>query len=163
MKLMIILLSLLLAGRTNGQDIQQEINEQVWRPFVSSFSNRDTEGFMDVHSKEVIRSPRDSKKVIGWSEYFDQQRSSNQRAKESGRSHSLELRFTERIEQNDRAVEVGIYKTTSIDKSGKISTYYGRFHVVLRKEEGKWKILVDTDSSEGGTIGEKEFLAAKEM
>jgi hypothetical protein len=35
--------------------------------------------------------------------------------------------------------------------------------VVLRKEENTWKILVDTDSNEGGTIGEAQFLAAAPM
>ncbi len=44
---------------------------------------------------------------------------------------------------------------------GKTMDYFGRFHVVLRKENSIWKILVDTDSSENGTISEKDFLAAK--
>jgi hypothetical protein len=35
--------------------------------------------------------------------------------------------------------------------------------VALRKEKGVWKILVDTDSSENNTVGEKDFLAAKPM
>jgi hypothetical protein len=34
---------------------------------------------------------------------------------------------------------------------------------VLKKEKRLWKILVDTDSSENGTIGEKEFSAASPM
>jgi hypothetical protein len=63
----------------------------------------------------------------------------------------------------NQAYEVGIYKTTSIDEKGQSHSGYGKFHVVHRKENGVWKILVDSDSSEGGTIGEKEFLAAKQM
>jgi ketosteroid isomerase-like protein len=37
---------------------------------------------------------------------------------------------------------------------------YTRFEMVLRKEGGKWKILVDQDTSEGGTITEAMFDAA---
>lgn len=163
MKSVTVFLSLWLTYGACAQDVQKEINEQVWKPFVQAFSQGDADGFLAVHSKDVIRSPRDSKKVFGWTAYLDQQRSSDQRAKDAGRSHSLELRFTERIAQDDRAVEVGVYKTTTIDKQGNARSFFGRFHVVLRKEGGAWKILVDTDSSEGGTIGEKEFLAAKAM
>ena len=34
------------------------------------------------------------------------------------------------------------------------------FHVLFRKEEGVWKILMDYDSSEGNTIGAEHFLNA---
>jgi ketosteroid isomerase-like protein len=155
--------SLLWSTAALAQDFRQEINDQVWKPFIASFSNSDADGFLAVHSKDVIRSPRDDGKVFGWNEYYRQQTAASKRARETGRSHSLELRFTERIAENDRAVEVGIYKTTSTDAKGEKRSYFGRFHVVLRKEHGTWKILVDTDSSEGETIGEKDFLAAKEM
>ena len=66
-------------------------------------------------------------------------------------------------ENENLAVEVGIFKYTHTNNEGVAKNYFGRFHVVLRKEEGTWKILVDTDSSEGNTISEKDFLAASPM
>jgi ketosteroid isomerase-like protein len=60
-------------------------------------------------------------------------------------------------------VEVGIYKTSYLLPNGQTQSFFGRFHVVLRKETGIWKILVDMDSTEGGTVGEKDFLAANPM
>lgn len=33
----------------------KEINEQVWKPFIRSFSSGDDDGFRSVHSKDVIR------------------------------------------------------------------------------------------------------------
>lgn len=130
---------------------------------MESFNNRDADAFLAVHSKDVVRSPRDSKAVFGWNEYLKMQTEGDKNGMAQGREHKLELRFTERIASGNLAIDVGVYKTTSINKSGKSNSYYGRFHVVLRKESGIWKILVDTDSSEGGTIGEKDFLAAKAM
>src|SRR5688572_22610825 len=150
-----------LIGQT--QDHQKEINEQVWKPFIEGFRNGDTDMFMNVHSKDLVRSPRDAKKVETWEQYYEGTKRGNERRKTSGRKSDIELRFTERIASEAQAIDVGIYKTTSIAGDGQQRSFYGRFHVVLRKESGVWKILVDTDSSEGGMIGEKDFLAAKPM
>lgn len=162
---------LILAGHSysaSAQTIQQEINDQVWKPFIQAFNDRDTDGFMELHSKDVVRSSRDSKTVLHWNEYYDQQRKSDEHGKMSGRKRQLQLRFTERIANEDQAVEVGIYKTTVFGKDGAPNSFYGRFHVVLRKErqpdkKAQWKILVDTDSSEGNTISEQHFRAAKPL
>jgi ketosteroid isomerase-like protein len=146
-----------------AQNSRQEINDQVWKPFIQTFNNYDTKGFMEVHSKEVARAPRDSKTIWNWQEYYQQQEQGDQRGKASSSKRSLELRFTERIVNKDLAMDVGVYKTTSIRSDGTSRSFYGRFHVVLRKENEIWKILVDTDSSEGNTIGEKDFLAASPL
>ena len=146
-----------------GQSIQQAINDQVWKPFISTYNNHDTDGFMAVHSKEVVRSPRDAKMVLNWNEYFQQQKRGDDQGKTSGSKRQLGLRFTERIGNDNQAMEVGIYKGTITDKTGNVRTFYGRFHVVLRKENGVWKILSDTDSSEGNTIDEEDYLQARPM
>jgi ketosteroid isomerase-like protein len=111
----------------------------------------------------VVRSPRDGKIIWNWDEYKNSQSKGDQEDLKAKRKRTLTLRFTERIAGNDLAVEVGIYKTSYLLPDGKTMDYYGRFHVVLRKENGTWKILVDTDSTENGTIAEKDFLAAKSM
>jgi ketosteroid isomerase-like protein len=142
---------------------QTEITEQVWKPFIKTFNEYDSKGFLDLHSKDVVRSSRDSKQVLNWTEYFQQQESGDKRSLAGGSKRTLELRFLERIGNSEQAIDVGIYKTTSIRKDGNSRSFYGKFIVVLRKESGSWKILVDTDSSEGGTITEKEFLEASAM
>jgi ketosteroid isomerase-like protein len=144
----------------NAQDAQKQINEQVWKPFIKNFNENNTNGFMAVHSKDVTRSPRDSKSVWNWEEYGKEQAAGDQQDIKEKRKRTLELRFTERINSKDRAIDVGIYKTSYLLQDGSKQIYFGRFHVVLRKEKSIWKIFVDTDSSEGDTIGEKEFLRA---
>ena len=159
MKYVILIFLMSLAASVNAQSEQSEINEQVWKPFIKSFNENNSAGFMSVHSKDVVRSPRDAKTVWNWEEYNAQQALGDKEDIKAKRKRTLELRFTERIVNKDVAVEVGIYKTSY----GENQNYYGRFHVVLKKENGIWKILVDTDSTEGGTIGEKEFLAAQPL
>jgi len=146
-----------------GQSIQQSINDQVWKPFISTYNNRDTDGFMAIHSKDVVRSPRDAKMVLNWNEYFEQQKRGDDDGKTSGNKRQLGLRFAERIANDNQAMEVGIYKVIISDKTGNIRTFYGRFHVALRKENGIWKILVDTDSSEGNSTDEQDYLEASPM
>ena len=163
MKSFVVGVFTLLGVTAQAQDLQKEINDRVWKPFISSFNSFNTEGFMAVHSRDVVRSPRDAKILQTWDEYFKQQQAGDKRQKESGGSRSIELRFTERIANAKQAIDVGIYKTTSTNKDGKSASFYGRFHVVMRKEGSVWKILVDTDSSEGKTIGEKEYMAAQPM
>jgi ketosteroid isomerase-like protein len=161
--IIVLLVLELIATDSTAQSTQQEINNQVWKPFIETYNNHDTQGFLAVHSKDVIRSPRDSKSVWNWNEYFQRIKQGDDEAKTTGTKRKLELRFTERIANNDLAVDVGIYKATSIESDGKSRAFYGRFHVALRKENGTWKILVDTDSSERGKVGEKDFISANAM
>jgi hypothetical protein len=148
-----LLIALMLLGTSVfAQSAQKEINEQVWRPFIKGFTENNAELFMSVHSKDLVRSPRDAKKILNWDEY-------NQQTEKQTGVHGIELRFTERISNDNQAIDVGVYKTSYPNHP----PFYGRFHVTLRKENGVWKILVDMDSSEGGTIGEKQFLAANPM
>ena len=146
-----------------AQTMQHQINEQVWRPFIKAYNEKDTYAFLAVHSKDVIRSPRDANKVMNFTEYASELRAINADLKAKGITPNLELRFTERIASNDQAIEVGIYKGTITGPDGKSMSFYGRFHVALRKEAGVWKILVDTDYSENNTIGQTQFEAAKPM
>jgi ketosteroid isomerase-like protein len=159
MKLPLFLVILLAPGITSAQnDIQKAINSQVWKPFIQNFNTGNTEGFMAVHSKDLVRVPRDSKKLSDFAQYKKQLEYNGKSAK-----RTIELRFIERIASDTKASEVGIYKTTMVNPQGETKTFYGKFLVILRKENGTWKILVDTDSSEGGTISEDAFLAAQPL
>lgn len=161
MRKVLLLLVFVTFAEARSQDYQREIDDQVWKPFIKAFNDLDADRFLAVHSKDLVRSPRDSKKVLTWDEYLQQQHKGDDWSKANNATRTLELRFTERIASATQAIEVGIYKTTNTDNKGERRSFYGRFHVVLRKENGVWKILVDTDSSEGNTIGEKDFLNAK--
>lgn len=147
----------------SSQDFQKEINVQVWKPFISSFNNYDANGFLAVHTKDVVRSPLDAKMILTYDEYLQNQLEGNKRGKENGNTRTLDLRFTERIANAATAIDIGIFKVTVNRKDGSTQSFYGRFHVVLRKENGVWKILVDMDSSEGRSIDEADYIAAKAM
>jgi ketosteroid isomerase-like protein len=161
MRTMAIITLLLVGHVAISQDAQSEINNQVWKPFIKTFTQYDMEGFMALHSRDLVRCARDGNSVMNWTEYYNNTRDGELRAKMANRKRAIDLRFLERISNGNQAVETGIYKTTSFKTDGSTSDFYGKFLVVLRKENGVWKILVDTDSSEGGTISAQSFQNAK--
>lgn len=157
------LLFLIFSLHAMAQDYQREINDQVWKPFIETFNHYKTDQFLALHSKDVFRCSRESKEILNWDQYYQNQKHWDEKAIKEGSKRSLELRFTERIANAGQAIEVGIYKSTSTNSKGESQTGYGKFMVVLRKQNGVWRIVVDTDSSEGGTINEKHFLEAKPL
>lgn len=150
-----ILFSFILVAQSGN--LQREIDEQVWKPFIESFNQNNTEKFMSVHSKDVMRVTQDDKKMLNWNEYSSSMRSGDEADKKNNRKRSLELRFTNRIASGDKAFDIGYYKTT-YHLAGGDRSFYGKFHVALRKENGQWKILLDTDTSKDVTA--EHFNAA---
>ena len=140
---------------------QKEINEQVWKPFIKAFNNDDNEAFKAVHSREVIRVIQDDDRLLVYDEYFKKVPDSV-KAKWSDWKKNIELRFIQRLASKDRAFEVGYYKSTSTNVvSGEKRSGYGKFHVLLRKENGVWKILMDADANE--KTDEAIFLSAQPL
>jgi len=72
-------------------------------------------------------------------------------------NQTISFKFLERICNDSIASERGIYKlirnpNTDIEKS-----YFGKFHVILKKESSIWKIIIDYDSSENNTINKTSY------
>lgn len=150
-----------------SQDTKTEINEQVWKPFIKTLLSHDVEGFMNLHSKDVMRVERDHGQLLNFDRYKKELSMSWPAWKQSMEvektKNAFELRFLERISNGDLAFEVGYFKNETIRANGEKRTSYGQFHVALRKENGIWKILVDSDSNNKRTITEEMFQAGKPM
>lgn len=146
---------------SQSDSLQQQINDQVWKPFIKAFNNSDNAGFRKVHSLELIRVIQDDSQVLGYEEYLKPVPDSI-KAKWGNWKNHIELRFLQRIASNGKAFETGYYKTTSANiTTGETRVSFGKFHVLLRIEEGAWKILMDQDAKEDAD--ENRFLQAKAM
>lgn len=146
-----------------GQDARDQINKQVWATFIEGYNTFNTEKFISVYSKEAIRVPVDEKRIFNYTEYKRNINRENQFNKNYKIKARIELRFNQRIHSADQAFETGIYKISLTDNNGKPATLYSKFQVYLVKEAGIWKIKYDTDSTEDGTVSEKDFLAAQAL
>ena len=146
---------------SQSDSLQQQINDQVWKPFIKAFNNSDNAGFRKVHSLALIRVIQDDNQVLGYEEYLKPVPDSI-KAKWGNWKNHIELRFLQRIASNGKAFETGYYKTTSANiTTGETRVSFGKFHVLLRTEDGTWKILMDQDAKEDAD--ENRFLQAKAM
>lgn len=131
--------------------ISKEINDQVWLPFIEAFNKRDNIAFSKVHSNDVVRVMIDDQKILSAEEYFKVMPDSILQ-KWSVWKMNLQLRFLHRISTVTSAFETGYYKNESVNSNtNEKRISYGKFQVLMRKEDGKWKIIMDADSHENVT------------
>jgi hypothetical protein len=146
-----LVLIYILSADAQIDSLQKEIDEQVWKPFITSFNQMDTEKFMALHSRNMIRVGQDNNYITGYEGYYQSNKSGNESSKKNYEnnkgSHKIELRFVQRIAADGRAFEVGYYKVTRTLAS-KTGSFYGKFHVLLQKENNQWKIIMDADAKE---------------
>lgn len=140
--------SLLYSPRLQAQtaNATQQIDQQIWEPFKTSYRNYDHQAFNDLHSDDIVRIS--SKKIILAADYKKQNADWFSKAKEEGYQQSIEFRFDKRVHTGNKAYETGYYKVVVIRPDGEESTYFARFHVALEQVAGRWKITQDWDSNE---------------
>lgn len=161
----LVLLMLFVQIPTFGQENLElaKINSQVWSKFYAAFQDLDYKLMEEIHSKEAIRVEANQQNILNFEMYIKQYQERFAQARENNRKSKIALRFIERLVNDQFASERGIFRYTANPGQDSEAHYYGKFHVIHRKENGVWKILVDYDSNENGTIGEKDFDAAKEI
>lgn len=143
--------------------VLKELNRDIWIPFAEAYAAGDADKYLGLHTADFIRAQGDEQSTKDLAGYSRGVRAGFQRGKEQGGKTAIEFRFFERFSNGNTASERGIYQYTYTPQSGEAWSGYGQFHVFSRKENGRWKIAVDYDSSESGTVGAAEFLAGKPM
>jgi Ca2+-binding EF-hand superfamily protein len=138
----------------------KQINDDVWTKFEQAFVTYDVDLFKSIHTQDILRIPADKKVIVPSEEYFESQDKSFNWIKENNYQTKIELKFIERICNASHASERGIFKFTIIDNETKERIIYGKFHVLLKKTDEKWKIFFDYDSNEDGTITAESFKNA---
>ncbi|TYA57275.1 DUF4440 domain-containing protein [Formosa maritima] len=133
------------------------IDNQVWMPFTKAFETFDYSLFASIHSIELIRINADNKRIQDKISYITGYK---ERWKTKEMSQTISFRFFERFNNEHSASERGIYKLTIYPDTDKEQSYYGQFHVILKNENGNWKILVDYDSSEKNTVDSTLYYIA---
>jgi len=141
--LLLILASTLTLAQTKKTDFSKEIDEQLWKSFVNSYNSRDGKNHLKIHTNDVLRITKNG--IKQGKAYQDQILESYGRKGQSKRE--IEFKFEHRIHASNIAYEVGYFKVTVFRKDKK-DEYYGRFSVVLKKENGRWKIAQDWDIDE---------------
>ena len=139
------------------------IDEQVWKVFEEAWSSYDSEKYIGIHTSDVLR-------VTPWGIKYGQtwrEKTIASFSRENPPKRSIRFQFEHRIYQDDLGYEVGYYKSARVDKDGKEKASCGRFHVVLKKQNGQWKIAQDWDTDDVNgkkvTLEDFEKLANKKQ
>lgn len=140
------------------QNNNEEVNKVIWKKFTKAFETYDVELFASLHSEDFVRISGNSKTIRNVENYIAGYRN---RWQATSRKQTIAFRFTERINNGTLASEKGIYKLSVNPETPEEASYYGAFHVVMRKEENTWKLLIDYDSNPNNSINEESFLNAK--
>jgi len=150
----------LFTSQANSQSLTnlKEINK-VWNKFYQAFDSLDHNLMAEIHSKDLVRISG-GKRVVDYTTYINNYQKTFDNAKRDKVSNNISLRFFERISNDSIASERGIYKLERTKDQENKQTYYGQFHVLFIKENATWKILMDYDSNESNSIGEKDYLKA---
>ncbi len=139
--------------------IEDQVNQDIWRPFKNSYEARDWQTFNALHTDDILRV-HDGGIQMG-KEYKDVIKSYYER--ETGHETRIDFVMERRTYKEDIGYEVGFYRVIYSKPGEEDRMSYGRFHVVLKKIDGQWKIIQDQDSNSfnGRPIGADDFDETK--
>lgn len=154
--LFFLLLSSSALAQTQRHQLEA-INRDVWLPFMAAYAKQDAQAFMDLHTSDLVRVPADERVIRTRDQYAAGVAQWFTSATAEGQRFSIAFRFSERIVTEGVASERGVYALRIESAKGEARTYYGRFHVIMKLAEGRWRIAVDYDSSEAGQVTATSF------
>lgn len=135
-----------------------EINRDVWSPYLQGVREDREDLYLDVHAPHYVRIQADSDLILSYPQYVEDTVSMMRRYRGKGVRIEIELRFEERIVNGASASEKGVSRVRFEDRDGKVDLYYGQFHAISTKDNGRWRILTEYFSA--GGADEARFMHA---
>lgn len=135
-------------GQTDNLSKIEEINNQVWLPFKQAYESRNDSLFNSLHTDDMIRINENG---IRLGEDY-KAKNTEWKKMTDGYSTIIDFSFEHRFYHGDIGYEVGYYRIINSFKDQTQRASYGRFHVVLKKIGGVWKINQDWDTGQVGNI-----------
>lgn len=145
------------------QSTQREIDRDVWQPFQCAFESMDGKALNKLYGKRVVRVTPDGIDTKNVFKSFNETRFDAGKAK--GDRVSLDFWLDSRATNANTSYEVGFFRLGSTNRAGVTEHYYGQFHILLRKQRGRWKIVQDWDTNTiaGRAIGAEDFARGSPM
>jgi uncharacterized protein (TIGR02246 family) len=139
-------------------ELLRELNNDIWHAFPRVYG--DADAFLALYAPDLIRAGGPTSKVQGYAEFAEITRQWFADLADRGSTVDIEFRFTERIADADLASERGVFRMTARRATGEEKVFHGRFHTFSRRIDGRWRIAVDYDSDENGTVTADAFESA---
>ena len=148
---MLVILSF--ASPIVGQDVSNpalEVNTQVWQVFKTAYEARNSEAFKAIHTKDILRINDGGIKTAEL--YF--RSIDNWQKPKAGMGLIIDFAFEKRQYYENIGYETGYYRVIALNNGKQQETFYGQFHVVMKKLNGVWRIAQDFDT---GNVGGREI------
>ena len=129
------------------------IDRDVWIPFMAAYPALDADLALSTCSTAYIHAGGPTALAKGREAYLTDFQSFFDTVRDNGDRIDLEFRFTQRILGEGVASERGLFRMDVQPADGERRQRFGYFHVFLRVEQGRWRILTDYDEP-GGTADE---------
>jgi len=144
------------AQAENEKFWQQQIDEQVWTPFVKAYEAFDGPAFNALYADKVLRVTPAGIDTDGHFKVDNMTRFADRKA--SNISTELDFWFEHRQTIADTSYEVGYFRIHSTNND-ETSVFYGQFHIVIEKIAGQWLITQDWDSDfvRGAKVSAADF------
>ncbi|MEM7085326.1 MAG: nuclear transport factor 2 family protein [Bacteroidota bacterium] len=140
-----------------SNEVVASIFEDVWLPFMESYRALDVEKFKSIHAKDLTRVSISRNQIQSYADYFTQMEGVFKQVKESGRQMDIQFSIITSATGSHKAYQTGYYCFRSRASASEEfqARGYGFFNVLLTKENGTWKISLDSDKR--ADITEEEF------
>ena len=135
--------------------IHSDIDQSIWKPFKAAFENMDGVALNALYADEVLRVTPEGLDTSGLFKQTNKNRFQSNIL--NGDQIELDFWFDSRQTEAATSYDVGFYRVRITSTHGEVSSFYGQFHIVLKKIEGQWKIVQDWDTDE---IGGRPLTAA---
>jgi ketosteroid isomerase-like protein len=132
-------------------DLLEELNRDVWYPFVAAYRDLDPAAVTVLNTPDLIRAGGPALEVHGLAEHGRRMHGFLGGMAGRGDRLAIEFRFTERLAAADLASERGFFRITVDPAEGDQRIMYYYFHVFSRRADGRWRMAVDYDTVEGAS------------
>ena len=150
MKRIYTVLLLIISHGLHSQTSQGAIDADIWIPFTKAWESNDATAFNQLHTSDVLRVNAGG--ILIGKQYLNQNVEYMIPA-ENPSERIIEFAFDMRLVNGDLAYETGFYR---ISQSKGMKPYVARFHVLLKRDNGQWKIALDYDAPKVGDVAVPE-------
>lgn len=154
--LLILLLSFTFSLAQDAETVQKEINQNLWKPFKAAFETIDGPALNALYGKQVLRITPNG--IDTKNKFKEDNLKRFEKNRKTKTNIQLDFWFDSRHTNFDTSYEVGFYRM-KLKNLDNVNTIYGQFHIVLKKEDGVWKITQDWDTAtiNGNPITASDF------
>ncbi|MFD2098524.1 nuclear transport factor 2 family protein [Flagellimonas iocasae] len=127
----------------------EAIKNDVWIPFMETYDQSDSQKLKSIHSKDIVRVTQDQNQIETGESYLQGFGDFVESVKARGSQLGIAFAIlsTAMDDSGELAYQTGYYRFNSKngDEENLVVRGYGQFSVGLKKENGSWKIWLDSD------------------